>query len=163
MPHDSLAERAVPGLQASLDDLAPWLARIRLSVLAAAVRAGKIRPTEALREAAVEPKRIGRIRLLAGLIALCCGVGGARRRSADHPVRRDKPEAEAEIVILLVGGTCTSRKAGATIPPPPKRSPRTASIRTETDIHGTRPSLGVNSAEASGREVEFPESATLSH
>src|SRR5579875_2202933 len=45
-----------------------------LSVLVAAVRAGTIRPTEALREATVEPKRIGRPRLFAGFAVLFCGV-----------------------------------------------------------------------------------------
>src|SRR6266550_8720340 len=34
--------------------------------------------------------------------------------------------------------TCTSPKAGATTPPQPKPSTFTASIKTETDIHGTR-------------------------
>src|ERR1700747_1659689 len=34
--------------------------------------------------------------------------------------------------------TCTSQKGAATIPPPPKPPASTASIRTETDIHGTR-------------------------
>src|SRR6266480_771800 len=34
--------------------------------------------------------------------------------------------------------TCTSPKAGATTPPPPKPSASTASIRTDTDIQGTR-------------------------
>src|SRR5207302_10612102 len=39
--------------------------------------------------------------------------------------------------------TCTSPKADATTPPPPKPSASTASIRTDTDIHGTRRSPGV--------------------
>src|SRR5947207_1773813 len=39
--------------------------------------------------------------------------------------------------------TCTSPKAGATTPPQPKPSTFTASIKTETDIHGTRRSPGV--------------------
>lgn len=76
-----------------------------LSVLAAAVRAGTIRPTEALREAAVEPKRIGRIRLLAGLIALCCGVAALAAVALIIPSAATDPRTEAEIVILLVGGT----------------------------------------------------------
>ena len=38
--------------------------------------------------------------------------------------------------------TCTSPKEGATTAPPPKPSASTASIRTRTDIHGTRRSPG---------------------
>src|SRR5438046_10529368 len=42
--------------------------------------------------------------------------------------------------------TCTSPKAGATTPPQPKPSTFTASIKTETDIHGTRRSPGLSPA-----------------
>jgi putative ABC transport system permease protein len=76
-----------------------------LSVLAAAVRAGTIRPTEALREAAVEPKRIGRIRLAGGLIALCCGVAALAAVALIFPSAATDPKTEAEIVIPLIGGT----------------------------------------------------------
>ena len=39
--------------------------------------------------------------------------------------------------------TCTSRKTGATTPPPPKPSTSTASIRQKWDIHGTRRSPAI--------------------
>jgi putative ABC transport system permease protein len=76
-----------------------------LSVLVAAVRAGTIRPTEALREAAVEPKRIGRIRLLGGLAALFCGVAALTAVALIFPSAATDPKTEAEIVILLILGT----------------------------------------------------------
>ena len=76
-----------------------------LSVLVAAARAGTIRPSEALREAAVEPKRSGRIRLLGGLIALCCGVAALAAVVVIFPSAATDPKTEAEIVILLIGGT----------------------------------------------------------
>jgi putative ABC transport system permease protein len=76
-----------------------------LSVLVAAVRAGTIQPSEALREAAVEPKRSGRIRLLGGLIALSCGVAALAAVVAIFPSAVTDPETQAEIVILLIGGT----------------------------------------------------------
>jgi putative ABC transport system permease protein len=76
-----------------------------LSVLAAAVRAGTIRPTEALREAAVEPKRIGRFRLPVGLIALFCGIAALAAVTLIFPSAATDQKTEAEIVILLIGGT----------------------------------------------------------
>ena len=48
------------------------------------------------------------------------------------------PSAPPSSRPLKTPATCTSPKAGATIPPPPKPSASTASIRTEADIHGTR-------------------------
>lgn len=76
-----------------------------LSVLVAVVRARTIGPAEALREAAVEPKRIGRIRLLGGLAALCCGVAALAVVALISPSAATDPKTEAEIVILLIGGT----------------------------------------------------------
>jgi len=76
-----------------------------LSVLVAAVRAGTIRPTEALREAAVEPKRIGPVRLLGGLVALFCGVAALVAVALIFPSAATDPKTVAEIVILLIGGT----------------------------------------------------------
>jgi len=76
-----------------------------LSVLVAAVRAGTIRPTEALREAAVEPKRIGRFRLLSGLVALFCALAALAAVALIFPSAATDPTTEAEIVILLIGGT----------------------------------------------------------
>jgi putative ABC transport system permease protein len=76
-----------------------------LSVLVAAVRAGTIRPTEALREAAVEPKRIGRFRLFGGMVAVCCGAAGLGAVALVFPSAATDPKTEAEIVILLIGGT----------------------------------------------------------
>jgi putative ABC transport system permease protein len=76
-----------------------------LSVLVAAVRAGTIRPTDALREAAVEPKRIGRFRLLGGLVAVCCGAAALAAVALIFPSAATDPKTEAEIVILLIGGT----------------------------------------------------------
>jgi putative ABC transport system permease protein len=75
------------------------------SVLVAAMRAGTIRPAEALREAAVEPKRLGRFRLLGGLIALSCGVAALAAIALIFPSAVMDPKTEAEIVILLIGGT----------------------------------------------------------
>jgi putative ABC transport system permease protein len=76
-----------------------------LSVLVAAFRAGTIRPTDALREAAVEPKRIGRIRLLAGLVAVCCGIAALAAVALIFKSAATDPRTAAEIVILLIGGT----------------------------------------------------------
>jgi len=76
-----------------------------LSVLVAAVRAGTIRPTEALREAAVEPKRTGRFRLLGGLVAVCCGVAALAAVALLYPAAATDPTTEAEIVVVLIGGT----------------------------------------------------------
>ncbi|MGH3266007.1 MAG: FtsX-like permease family protein, partial [Trebonia sp.] len=76
-----------------------------LSVLVAAVRAGTIRPTEALREATVEPKGIGRFRLICGLIALFCGVAALVAVAVIFPLAATDQKTEAEIVILLIGGT----------------------------------------------------------
>jgi putative ABC transport system permease protein len=76
-----------------------------LSVLVAAVRAGTVRPVEALREAAVEPKRAGRFRLLGGLVALFCGVASLVAVAVIFPSGGTDPKTEAEIVILLIGGS----------------------------------------------------------
>ena len=76
-----------------------------LSVLVAAIRAGTIRPTEALHEAAVEPKRIGPFRLLGGLVALFCGVAALVAVALIFPSAATDPKTVAEIVILLIGGT----------------------------------------------------------
>jgi putative ABC transport system permease protein len=76
-----------------------------LSVLVAAVRAGTIRPIEALREATVEPRRTGRFRLLGGLAALFCGIAALVAVALIFPSGATDPKTEAEIVILLIGGT----------------------------------------------------------
>ena len=76
-----------------------------LSVLMAAVRAGTIRPTEALREAAVEQKRAGRLRLLSGLVVLGCAIAGLGAVALVFPSAATDPKTEAELVILLIGGT----------------------------------------------------------
>jgi putative ABC transport system permease protein len=76
-----------------------------LSVLVAAVRAGRIGPTEALRESAVEPKRIGRARRLGGLAALFCGVAALAAVAVLFPSAASDQKTEAEIVILLIGGS----------------------------------------------------------
>jgi putative ABC transport system permease protein len=75
-----------------------------LSVLVAAVRAGMIRPTEALREAAVEPKRIGPFRRLGGLVAVCCGVAALAAVALFFPSGATDQKTTAEIAILLIGG-----------------------------------------------------------
>jgi putative ABC transport system permease protein len=75
-----------------------------LSAGVAAVRAGTIRPTEALREAVVEPRRIGRIRLAGGLVAVGCGVAGLAVVALAFPAAATDPRTEAELVILLTGG-----------------------------------------------------------
>jgi putative ABC transport system permease protein len=76
-----------------------------LSVLVAAVRAGTIRPIEALREAAVEPKRVGRIRLLAGLVALFCAAAVLVADALVFPVAATDPKTGVEVVVLLIVGT----------------------------------------------------------
>ena len=76
-----------------------------LSVLVAAVRAGTVRPTEALREAVVEPKRIGRFRLLGGLVAVGCGIAAIVVVALAFPSAATDPKSVAEIAILLIGGT----------------------------------------------------------
>ena len=75
-----------------------------LSVLVAAVRAGTIQPTEALREAAVEPKRIGPFRLRGGLVAVTFGVAALAVVALIFPSAATDPKTEAEIVILLIAG-----------------------------------------------------------
>ena len=75
-----------------------------LSVLVAAVRAGTIRPTEALREASVEPKRIGRIRLLGGLAAVFCALAALAAVALAFPFAAADPKTVVEIVIPLIGG-----------------------------------------------------------
>jgi putative ABC transport system permease protein len=75
------------------------------SVLVAAVRAGTIRPTEALREAAVEPKRASRLRLLGGIVAVCCGAVALLVVALVFRPAATDPKSEAEIAILLIGGT----------------------------------------------------------
>jgi putative ABC transport system permease protein len=76
-----------------------------LSVLVAAIRAGAVRPIEALREAAAEPERTGRIRLLGGLVALSCGVAALVVVAVMFPSGETDPKTEAEIVIPLIAGT----------------------------------------------------------
>jgi putative ABC transport system permease protein len=73
-----------------------------VSVLVAARRAGLIRPTEALREAAVEPSRIGPARLFGGLGCLVAGI--ATVVAVLSPSATSDPKTEAMIVLLLVGG-----------------------------------------------------------
>ena len=75
-----------------------------LSAGVAAVRAGMIRPTEALREAAVEPKRVGRFRLLGGLVAACGGVAALGVVALVFPSDATDPKTAAEIVVLLIAG-----------------------------------------------------------
>ena len=67
----------------------------QLAVVAAARRAGKVRPAEALREVAVEHGRPGVVRTLSGVIALGGGAaiavlfqGERRRRSRSSPASR---------------------------------------------------------------------------
>ena len=76
-----------------------------LSVLMTAARAGTIGPAEALREAAVESKPIGRLRLLGGIIALLCGVGALAVVTVIVPSAVTDPKTEVEVLILLIGGT----------------------------------------------------------
>ena len=74
------------------------------SVLVAARRAGLIRPTEALREAAVEPARISPGRLVGGLGCLLAGVATLASVALLFPAAMSDPKTEAMIVLLLVGG-----------------------------------------------------------
>jgi hypothetical protein len=67
---------------------------------------------------------------------------GLRRRRRHQPHRQRAanlaPSAPPSSRPSKRPATCTSPKAGATIPLPPKPFASTASIRTEADIHGTR-------------------------
>jgi putative ABC transport system permease protein len=74
------------------------------SVLVAARRAGRIRPTEALREAAVEPARVSPGRLLGGLGCLVAGVATLAAVALLFPSATSDAKTEAMIVLLLVGG-----------------------------------------------------------
>jgi putative ABC transport system permease protein len=74
------------------------------SVLVAARRAGRIRPTEALREAAVEPSRVSPGRLFGGLGCLVAGVATLGAVAVLFPSDTSDPKTEAMIVLLLVGG-----------------------------------------------------------
>jgi putative ABC transport system permease protein len=76
-----------------------------LSVLVAAVRAGTIRPAQALREAAVEPKPTGPVRLAGGIAALFCGVAALAAEALAFPSAATDPKTQAEIVMLLIAGT----------------------------------------------------------
>jgi putative ABC transport system permease protein len=75
-----------------------------VSVLLAARRAGLIRPTEALREAAVEPSRIGPARLFGGLGCLVAGIATLVAVALLFPSATSDAKTEATIVLLLVGG-----------------------------------------------------------
>jgi len=75
------------------------------SVTVAAVRAGRIRPAEALREAVVEPKPLGRLRRAGGLVMLICGVALAAGVAVAFPAEVADLKTEAMLVLLLIGGT----------------------------------------------------------
>ena len=74
------------------------------SVLVAARRAGLIRPTEALREAAVEPSRIGPARLFGGLGCLVAGIATLVAVAVLFPSAASDAKTQAMIVLLLVAG-----------------------------------------------------------
>ena len=74
------------------------------SVLIAARRAGRTRPAEALREAAVEPARVSPGRLLAGLGCLVAGGATLTAVALLFPSATSDAKTEATIVLLLVGG-----------------------------------------------------------
>ncbi|HEY5399899.1 MAG TPA: FtsX-like permease family protein [Trebonia sp.] len=74
------------------------------SVLVAARRAGLTRPTEALREAVVEPARISPGRLFGGLGCLVAGIGTLAAVALLFPSAAGDAKTEATIVLLLVGG-----------------------------------------------------------
>ena len=75
-----------------------------LSVTVAAVRAGRIKPAEALREAVVEPRPLGRLRLAGGLVMLIGGVALAVLVAIAFPAEVADLKTEAMTVLLLVGG-----------------------------------------------------------
>ena len=96
-----LTAASVPGLViAFLAGVAVAVA----SVLVAARRAGLIRPTEALREAAVGPSRIGPARLFGGLGCLVAGIASLVAVAVLFPSAASDAKTEAMIVLLLVGG-----------------------------------------------------------
>ena len=74
------------------------------SVLVAAHRAGRIGPTEALREAAVEPARVSPGRLFGGLGCLVAGGATLAAVAVLFPSATTDAKTEAMIVLLLVGG-----------------------------------------------------------
>lgn len=88
--------------------VAAFLAGVAVAVASVTIavrRAGAIRPAEALREAAAEPQRAGRIRLLGGITAVTCGVAALAVVAVFFPSGLTDPKTEAELVILLIGGT----------------------------------------------------------
>ena len=74
------------------------------SVMLAARRAGMIRPTEALREAAVEPHRISPGRRFGGLGCLGVGVATLVGVAQFFPSAATDAKTEATITLFLVGG-----------------------------------------------------------
>lgn len=76
-----------------------------VSVFVAARRAGTVRPTEALREAAVEPASVGRVRKLAGGVCVTCGIAALCVVVVVLPSAASEAMTQAQLVILLIGGT----------------------------------------------------------
>ena len=72
-----------------------------LSVTVASVRAGLVRPVEALREATVERRPLTWVRALAGLVALLCGLG-MLALVVLFPSGATDLKTDVEIVLLLV-------------------------------------------------------------
>jgi putative ABC transport system permease protein len=83
---------------------AAGIAVAALSVTVAAIRAGSIRPVEALREAAAEPRRLGRLRWAAGLLFLVCGAGMLLVVAVVFPADATDLQTQAMAVLLLIGG-----------------------------------------------------------
>jgi len=75
-----------------------------LSVTVAAIRAGRIKPVQALREAAAEPRRLGRARRAAGALALACGTGTLVAVAVVFPADATDLQTQATAVLLLIGG-----------------------------------------------------------
>jgi len=74
------------------------------SVFVAARRAGTVRPTEALREAAVESAGSSWLRRLAGGACVVCGIAALGAVAVAFPSAATETRTQAELVILLVGG-----------------------------------------------------------
>ncbi|HXL96566.1 MAG TPA: ABC transporter permease [Streptosporangiaceae bacterium] len=83
---------------------AAGIAVAALSVTVAAMRAGSIRPVQALREAAVEPRRLGRWRRAAGVLALACGAGMLLVVAVVFPADATDLQTQAMAALLLIGG-----------------------------------------------------------
>ena len=115
-------------IPALVDACSPRVPARWLAAWAGARRAARVAPTRALQESAVEPRMIGAVRLLAGLVAL---AGGGARRSASRSARatRTPRSRAADGVALVLGGRGgAARPARGAASPRSCRAPRRAAL-----------------------------------